>query len=83
MTIEHARERPLMGFNVSEYIPESGIYHQSKVTRPQIPSARQFAMRAGSSRQSSLPEPEPWGNGGPGIQFGNVNTRRDIARLAR
>ena len=39
MTIEHARERPLMGFNVSEYIPESGIYHQSKVTRPQIPSA--------------------------------------------
>jgi hypothetical protein len=45
------------------YIPESGIHHHSKVARRRCP-ARQFAMGAGGSRQSSLPGPEP-GLGAP------------------
>jgi hypothetical protein len=46
------------------YIPEPGIYHHSKVARRRCP-ARQFAMGASGSWQSSLPGPEPWENGGP------------------
>ena len=40
------------------------MYHHSKVARRRRP-ARQFAMGASGSRQSSLPGPEPWENGGP------------------
>ena len=61
MTVEHARERPLMGFNVSEgldprswwYIPKWGIHHHSKLTW-QGPAGPAFRRRKEAAAPACL-----------------------------
>src|SRR6202042_3417715 len=64
------------------YIPELGIYHQSKVARRRC-LGRQGAMGASGSRQSPLPGPEPWEDGRPRRARGLNRTFRKAAVVRR